>query len=133
MKRTAIVFGKEELAHVNLYGPENFNEADYHGESWGNVAVQLCDNAATELGYEPRTVIVPDYDGATSGMADAMNVLLPTGVWESAKPALEEAGFSFDEPMEPHPGHYGDGNWEGAELLVFKPDWDEEYWLLVLN
>lgn len=132
MEKRAFVFAKDELVHVNVFGPDNFDEEVHGGESWGNVVVQALDDAATELKYSTG-IVVPDYDGATSGETDAINILLPTEVLHYAQEALENCGISFGDPMAPKPTHYGDGAWLGAELLVFKRDWEDEYWLLVLN
>lgn len=121
MELRAFTFGKNDLIVATIYESDNFKNCD---ESWANIVYDYLKRVAKELNYDDL-IIIPDYD-------NGFNVLLPKDVWTMSIPVLEINRFPFNT-KHPDKKHYGDSQWQGAELLVFKEDCEEEYWLLVLN
>jgi hypothetical protein len=102
MKVTAHKFEKDDLAIINLYSENAVDIMDSVGDSLFNV---------------------PDYDGTTSGSQDGINILIEDDDFDEWREAAKASGALVERSsLEVDPGHYGDGQWEGAEVVAHHDD-----------
>lgn len=108
-------FRPDELVILNIYGPEpdetdDDPQREYYDDGWANRVCQAAD--------ESGTLSAPDYDGTTTGSQNGINVLtrradLP--IWEQV--AANEGCRVAHSPLAVTAGHYGDGQWNGVDLV----------------
>lgn len=100
-------------------------QGSYPKDRWSDDAYGLI----TQIVGNDALVVI-DLDGSTQGDATGINVLFPRKHLAAVVMALEASGFEVEETEEsPEPGHYGDGQYEGAELMM---DSGDQFWLIPL-
>jgi len=113
-EKRAFIYEPDNLVILYIWeGEYQVDEEDVPFDTWGSAACGIVHSVA---GVDDDDEIVPDMDGTVTGIT----ILLPSDNIKAVVNRLEEVGFvtKVDKPTaEPFGRHYGDGNWDGAELL----------------
>jgi len=111
-------FDRDDIIILNIQAPAKYDDAEYGGETWAN---QVCSGAPE---YN-----APDYNGTTGGDRRGINVLIRRGDLEWWEDSAKGLGCETEIEWQVEDGHYGDGNYEGVDIVSVPGSDSEVYWI----
>lgn len=104
-------FNREDLVIINITGEFEANN--------------LIDTIREGIGK-----FAPDYDGTTKGSGDGINVMIEKSDLSTWKETCKEFDVNCEiSSVKIENGHYGDGGWNGIEIVSEYTDADIIYWI----